>query len=313
MTPRDHAVVYYDHDDEAVTSLLRYVVAGLGHGKRVLVVTRRHHQQALDEALRRVHAIDPDEARERGQYVTLDAQTTLDEFVVDGRPDRARFTTILGGLLHTAHADGASVRAYGEMVGLLWEQGNVPAALELETLWNEMALVHDFHLRCGYPTAAVRGAGLEEVARVCELHSSVHGPSNYPAVSRPVRGPEGDFTEVFLPVPEAVSAMPQFVAAALRSWGQDSLLWDANLIATEMATNALRHRGAPFRGFVQRTDGVVRFGIEDIESGLLIGNAEGRDTWGERSVSITRRLAHRWGWDVVPEGSTAWAELVATG
>lgn len=39
---------------------------------------------------------------------------------------------------------------YGEMVNLLWEKGNLSAALRLEQLWNELGKTHSFALHCSY-------------------------------------------------------------------------------------------------------------------------------------------------------------------
>ena len=81
----------------------------------------------------------------------LDADTTLSSLLVDGEPDRDRFRSVVGTLLSdlcSRHAGGVSV--YGEMVGLLWSQGRVAAALRLEELWNELQRELPFSLLCGY-------------------------------------------------------------------------------------------------------------------------------------------------------------------
>jgi hypothetical protein len=44
------------------------------------------------------------------------------------------------------------------MVALLWEAREVTAALELETLWNDLADICDFSLYCAYPAAAITDA-----------------------------------------------------------------------------------------------------------------------------------------------------------
>jgi hypothetical protein len=43
-----------------------------------------------------------------------------------------------------------TIRAYGEMVNVLWKDGLTAAAIRLETLWNELAKSHDFKLLCSY-------------------------------------------------------------------------------------------------------------------------------------------------------------------
>ena len=38
----------------------------------------------------------------------------------------------------------------GEMVDILWQQGNESGAIRLEILWNQLASTYDFALLCGY-------------------------------------------------------------------------------------------------------------------------------------------------------------------
>ena len=61
------------------------------------------------------------------------------------------------------------VSIYGEMVNLLWERGDVMAAMRLEGLWNELGAGIDFSLLCGYRTGGSRDGSLVE--RVSGLHS----------------------------------------------------------------------------------------------------------------------------------------------
>jgi hypothetical protein len=64
------------------------------------------------------------------------------------------------------------VRAYGEMVALLWAEGNVNGAIQLEKLWNDMGKIRDFSLFCAYPQAAVAGyANSAPLAEVYTEHS----------------------------------------------------------------------------------------------------------------------------------------------
>ena len=43
------------------------------------------------------------------------------------------------------------VCVFGEMVWLLWDAGQVNAAIEVETLWNELGHQYPFSLLCAYP------------------------------------------------------------------------------------------------------------------------------------------------------------------
>jgi signal transduction histidine kinase len=82
----------------------------------------------------------------------LDARETLSRFMVDGVPDPARFRSLLSQVVAkiTAESPHASLRAYGEMVDLLWRDGNSDAAIRLEELWNDAGQEHIFSLFCAY-------------------------------------------------------------------------------------------------------------------------------------------------------------------
>ena len=83
---------------------------------------------------------------------------------------------MIGGLIRQAGTGGRPVRAYGEMVALLWDDGLVNAAIQLEEMWNELGRRHSFSLFCGYPAGSVtRDGHLDAFAAVCRLHREVVG------------------------------------------------------------------------------------------------------------------------------------------
>ena len=313
--PRDHAVNFYDRDDDLLGAVVGYAAQALRLGERLVVIATGAHRLALDAALADL-GLDPYLARSTGRYVACDAAETLASFMVDGRPDAHRFRVSVGGVVAAARADGSTVRAFGEMVALLWDEGNVAAAIELEALWNELAQHQEFSLLCGYPVAALHQAGLGDVSRVCDLHSAVVAPLSYDSPPTPLAGDHGDSadgerSEVFVPVPEAVPAARRFVVNVLEAWGEGELVGDAALVASELATNAVRHGESAFRASITRGRGVVRVAIEDVGPGRPVRRvADPRDSGG-RGVAIVETLAHRSGCDMHASGKTVWAELGA--
>ena len=169
--PADHFVEVYDHDRSLIESLRTYVSVGIAEGDAVVVVAEPSHTEALEAELSR--AIDLQRARRRGVYVSLDAAETLAAFMRDGLPDRARFQEVIGGIITAAAARGNNVRVFGEMVAILWAEGNVRAALALEDLWNELRERYPFRLFCGYPTSGFNEDDLELVGSVCDRHSHI--------------------------------------------------------------------------------------------------------------------------------------------
>jgi hypothetical protein len=236
-------VRFYGRDDELVAGVAEYLREGLDHGERVVMVGTRQHCQALQEALGGL-GVDLARAAAEGRFETLDAERSLAGFMVGGRPDRTRFMDTIGHTIRTAGSGGRDVRVFGEMVALLWDEGNVNGAIELEALWNELAEQQHFLLTCGYPTTALDAAELGDVSRVCGLHTDVVAPGSYRAGTQPPETALAQRSEVFVPAPEAVSAARRFVADLLRHLGMEHLVEDAALVTSEMATNAIQH-GAP--------------------------------------------------------------------
>jgi hypothetical protein len=90
--------------------------------------------------------------KQLGDLVVLDAREMLDTIMADGMPHPRLFTHIVGTTFTEVARihPNRTLRAYGEMVNVLWRDGFTSAAIRLETLWNELAKSHDFKLLCSY-------------------------------------------------------------------------------------------------------------------------------------------------------------------
>ena len=89
--------------------------------------------------------------------------------------DPGRFVDVIGGAISKALAGGRvpHVRAYGEMVALLWLAGRPGAAIALEKMWNDLARSHSFTLLCGYPVAAFEPSQAAQIAEVGTTHTQI--------------------------------------------------------------------------------------------------------------------------------------------
>lgn len=171
--PHDHVVNFYDTDDDLVDGVSRFLGAGLSAGEAVVIIATAAHREALSAKLS-AYGIDLAAARDSGRYRCHDAAETLAAFTVDGELSQDRFVDVIGGVIADAARDGRHVRAFGEMVALLWADGNVPAALGLEAMWNDLARTVRFSLYCAYPTGIVsRGGDLAGMQQICAEHSAV--------------------------------------------------------------------------------------------------------------------------------------------
>jgi hypothetical protein len=137
---------------------------------------------------RRTHHPRPRHSRAGGSWLALDAAATLLRFTVGGKPDAAGFDREVGGPIRQAARTGRPIRAFGEMVALLWDADLVTAAVELEMMWNDLGRQHPFALFCGYPAASVNGEDVTgALAEVCRLHAAVitGAPAGEPGPERP--------------------------------------------------------------------------------------------------------------------------------
>ena len=308
LEPHVHAASFYVQDQDVVDQLARFLADGVLQDGRAVVVATPQHRQALVETLRAM-GLDPDEPPVAGHLVLLDAKQTLRSFTTESGFDRDRFLAGVGQHVIEAGADGAPVRVFGEMVGLLWEAGDVQGAIALEAMWNDLIAQLGFDLMCAYPAALIETSSLVEVRAVCDQHSSVRAPEQHAA-------PDSDHAEssrMFLPVGESVRASRNFVVAALRRLQADDLVHDATVIVSELATNAVRHARSPFRVSVSELGGLVCISVKDVGDGhaALPTTAADDHASDGRGMAIIDALAHRWGYSALEEGKVVWAQLAS--
>ena len=149
---RHHAVQFYENDSSLFATVAGFLSQGLVEGHpAILIATAEHTAAILDHLNGRM--IDVAKARALGELTVLDAHQTLAMFMVDDKPDPVRFESSIGrmiGSLLQGRSERTLVRAYGEMVDVLWKDGREDAAIQLELLWNNLAGQYGFALLCGY-------------------------------------------------------------------------------------------------------------------------------------------------------------------
>ena len=168
-----HLVHWYVSDSSLTRAVARYFLPALTAGKAAIAIATSEHLEAINRALEEL-GLDTLQLQKRGLYIPLDARETLDRIMVHGRPDTAKFIEIIGALVSRASISWSGVRAFGEMVALLWNDGNRSGALQLEELWNDLARTYPFALFCAYQYD--RNSAREHdpaFQHVCDAHSLI--------------------------------------------------------------------------------------------------------------------------------------------
>ena len=170
MSPCEHFVHLY-RDDASLLDLLEHFLAdGLLAGEATVVIATPAHLAALDRRLCE-RGLDLVAARWQGQYLPMDARATLRQFMLPTGPDAAVFARVLGEVLRRARRNGRKVRAFGEMVSLLWADGQTAATIQLERLWNTLCAQEALPLFCAYPEAAFDESSSAALSEICQAHT----------------------------------------------------------------------------------------------------------------------------------------------
>ena len=297
-----HVVQFYAADDELVAAVGAYLRGALSVGESAIVIASPEHREAFAAHLLAA-GVDVELAGAQGRLVLLDAADTLARFMVDGRPDPRAFEAVVGELVRASGARG-SVRAYGEMVALLWDAGLVNAAIELEGLWNALGDQTPFALFCAYPDRLLSEAGTDDdFLAVCHLHSEV-------IAGAPV--PEGcEVTRRFARAVQSPAVARRFVADTLRQWGLSELVDDAVLLVSELAANAVVHAASDFTVGLSRVDGGLRLQVGDSSSAPPVARQPRVTDISGRGLVLMTELAEDVGHRLLDGGKIVWVELAS--
>jgi signal transduction histidine kinase len=176
-----HVVQFYESERFLSGAVIDFLAAGLAAGQSAVAIATPPHREAFVAGLRR-RDIDTDRAIANGRLTLVDAREMLDTIMNGPLPDAKTFRRVVGRLLTTAalRSSHACTRGYGQMVDLLWKEGNADAAIRLEELWNALLVEHPLALMCAYAMANFsKEADGRQFVDVCRCHSHVVPTERY--------------------------------------------------------------------------------------------------------------------------------------
>lgn len=172
IAPMEHSVQLYTSGDRFIESLERFAGNGIQQGEGVIVIATKVHIRALNERLT-MRGFDIQAAILKQQYISLDAEEILAKFMANDLPDDKLFEQLITGLLTQAGNNRRRVRAYGEMVAILWAKGHVDATYRLEQLWDGLCQRNLLSLFCAYPKSGFTQNIDESIIEICKTHSKI--------------------------------------------------------------------------------------------------------------------------------------------
>jgi DNA-binding NarL/FixJ family response regulator len=169
-----HELQIYPNDAAFLEGFARFIGGDLNAGHAVVVIATETHRRGLFEKLQ-TQGFDLEALVRSGSYISFDVYDALSVFMPYDRPDPARLGDAVSRFLSTASkAPTGAIRrvtACGECAPLLWTEGKLDAALQVERLWDEVSHKYGLNTMCGYLSGTLQG---EKGDRIFQKISSLH-------------------------------------------------------------------------------------------------------------------------------------------
>jgi hypothetical protein len=170
-----HIVQLYQDDAFYSEAIAHFAAEGLVRGESIILVATRPHWQLISHRLRG-KGFHPDELFRQGQLTLLDANDTLPKFMSDKVPDGTIFKPLARSTIARARCDGKfpRVRWWGEMVNVLYVDGNPRGSTRLEEFFDQVAHEENIAIFCSFLMDKFDPRIYEEAfGNVCRTHSHV--------------------------------------------------------------------------------------------------------------------------------------------
>ncbi len=172
IAPCDHMVQIYENEKIFLDTLEGFAGTGFLANDSVVIIATSKHLDALNARLIS-QGFDLNALTSADQYIPIDAEDLLSILLVDGWIDENIFNTFITDIVNRAKQRNGKVRAFGEMVAVLWAQGNCGATVQLENLWNQLHGKSPFTLFCAYPKIGFTGSASDSIDIICKQHGKV--------------------------------------------------------------------------------------------------------------------------------------------
>jgi len=170
----EHVVQFFDTDESRASNVAAFLAEGHAAGEPIVIIARSRNAAAILTAMESL-GVPVEAAAEAGQLVVKDAMDTLHALSRSGAPAADLFERVIGRELAALARRGRRIRAYGEMVDILAQRGDLPDAIALEALWNNLGERLPVMLLCGYSAAHFVSTGTHRaLLEICAAHSQVH-------------------------------------------------------------------------------------------------------------------------------------------
>lgn len=123
IAPCDHVIQIYENDGIFLDALAGFVGGGINSGECCIVIATDNHLRALESRLAS-YGIQINDLISENRYMPVNAHEMLSKFMIKGWPDEMLFNKTISELIHKGSFNDRRIRAFGEMVAILWGEGH---------------------------------------------------------------------------------------------------------------------------------------------------------------------------------------------
>lgn len=168
----EHVLQIYENDAVFLQSLTEFVIDGINTEDCVITIATQEHLDGLQHSLEACH-IQIDNLIAQHRYIPLNAEEVLSSFMVNDWPNEDLFKKVIYSRVKEANNANRKIRAFGEMVWLLWNKGFQSATIQLEYLWDQVCRIEGFSVYCAYPKSIFTEDAFSSIDKICRTHSMV--------------------------------------------------------------------------------------------------------------------------------------------
>jgi hypothetical protein len=176
-----HVVQLYQDEDFYAEAISHFAAEGIVRGESIILLATEPHWESISRRLKGKD-LDLDELFRRGQLTLLDADETLPKFMAGNEPDGRIFKPLARRMIAKARAAGVypRVRWWGEMVNVLYVDGNLRGSNRLEQLFGEVAHEESVPIFCSFLMDKFDPRIYDEAfGNLCRTHSHVIPADDY--------------------------------------------------------------------------------------------------------------------------------------
>ena len=160
-----------EDEKQGEPQLTQYVKEGLVNGEGIVIIARPVLRKAVISKMD-ASGLDVQALKSECQIKFFDADFLLSGFLIDGVLDEQGFQQFVASPVLAMQLKFGKVRAFGEMVDVLWKNDQQDLAIELEGWWDELCNKHELMFLCTYLLDSLDPNSYDNsLERICKCHT----------------------------------------------------------------------------------------------------------------------------------------------